>query len=1670
MAGRYSKNFSTYRHKKYHQMTKDGIIYEQDWNTLGERHVIETGKERVYSSSGFLFTDNTIRTIKQRNNTGVWSDAYTLSELSPTINKSVNHIQLSESYDLRDYAYWGSASELIRTSIENIIKSFPARIWSENDTINLYNSLYNEYYTVVSITDNGDHDYTVNYSNGDNDGECEIYFEAINIGEENDDCVIGFSDNTNNKKTTSYLYKLNNPFKINISEDNIIVKKYDNKYRTLSNTWFDYTINGETITSYTTWIRPYEDCVPDNTVIYHTILTYGNNTLNIYGFQLFGNIVWCCDLDNCVIQPKTEIIDNYFNTLDGFERVLLTKRTTPLYSPELLTPYQDEYLFVDYVPETYTWPSTDYCIDINSIGYELYLERLYALGRAFDEYDCDNLWNNMTHESIKNFDWVYNVNESEFDEDELVRGGQRMESVIHFMGLHFDDLKRWVTNIGNKNHISYDNENNIASAELSDKAQLLGWEVYSTKTNNTDNIYLTNNIKWYPKLNPTQVCQNDVDNNFMRKLALNSNAIFTRKGTKEAIEMVMGLFGICNNEEDKEYEFKEFHYLVENPIPYDQIFPFYEIRYDEEYITESELTQYVDKGVTLEEYLLANNGILNVDEAPKYLRCQVGLDENEEPEYNYYDLNTDYTFGEFIKLVNSKKENYGMYLYYNNDMFSGLPFQLEIHNNVDYIVPGFTQEQIYDGDVQFETNGGWGKYIKKNDSTNLDDYTHKNYDYLETLPYIEVVKNCDGLLNINPYHIDEKRIFYVIDISDITKLTETVPTHLSHYFKLNNFYAPNLPSSWQTIPMLDEPEDIYNDICSNSDEYDTITYDDYKEACYHDKLKSYNLANNPHVGYAKYDLGNEYYQYCVNPFKYIIDNVNIINDYNIYTAIKYFQYTISLQEDNTRIVNLTQETNDKPYQYYLPTKKFVFKNNIDNDLYIKYFNEVILKYVLQVIPSTTILVLENCLPKPKNCTVSYYYVDTLNDTVKPKEIITVPINTPLVIEPKDISCYEPIGWKYHNTNEIFTDYNIDEVTEDISVDVIYKSIKRNVNIITIDENSEVLTNNDIKITHESDNCGITGIITIINNSKCYEYNGLFLNGEFITNEFKYEYDVTNYSDIDIIYEARFTKNQLQVTLVKPSNVSTLDMSVYVNNVLVDNDNITNEYNVPINCGDKVRFELKDIDNYILNNWKVINGDDTYVSTDKNYCEINPVYEDYRIEPIYDRIKQYVSLTIEKPDNIDNCEVTVSINSGVSTSYILPQTINNITDEDTVQVRIVNNSITNYVFDNWDYNTDESDINVTTSNNNTIITISNISEYYIIKPIYKRKYKLTIEKPDNIDDCEIKYRQSIGSGVWLVTTLTTNQEIEIFEGQPVEVKVKDITIGDYTYQTWEKYGSNANINGDTITINSMDNDYTIKPIYGRSQYTVTTTIYYPGVDQGYQVGQGLVGGNIDFNNFEKSTNYTTGSNIQIVANDITSTLFEGWFKEVNGGWQFLSVKNPYIINNLQEDIKIGGSFGITDCRTSVIVEKNGTELDKYYENSPTTPVSDKFNFTVGHIKTDTDSIGDVVSYYSEYDELNYNSDPGNRYFIDYREYSQVPLCFKIQSIRPINNINDLPTIVCKYRTSDGGHDAGDFDVTNLFISSWELIPNTNNLYECYLQITMTSISSPSVGIVINFQTN
>lgn len=1641
---RYSKNNSNFIIRKKHQSIEGGTILERDWSTLGERHVIESGKRKVYGDSGFLFTDSTRPGLKKRNRSGEWDAPLTLNDLTDTVNDSVNIIQLPKSNDLRDYAYWGSAKELVRSSIENIVKWFPGRIWAEDTPIYIPNNNGSGMNAIADIIGDGHGNYIIKTVKENeviiDNGDC------ITFGDGPKPCIT-FSCDTDiiEDKSNIGLWLLHNPFQINLINTSLQFTKYDNQLRALAVNWKQYSLNGYDITGYKVWIKPINECDKDYTILYDITITYKKNkeklTGHIYGLKLGKNILWCTTLRKLDIRPKLRIIEDYFKNLQGFDKVLLTRETYPLYTAKLITPVEISYNYYVYVAKSYQWPSTDYCIDVDGIGFELYIDKLYKLSELIDNLWTNNLWGNMTHESIKNFDWTYEREDEENIDN--VEGSNRMEQVLQIMGAHFDDMKRWVDNIKHKNTITYDGNNNLPNAELSDKCNSLGWETYSTKLNPNDNLYLdsgnifTTNIKWFNNLNPNQVNQNYIDNEFMRRLALSAKEIFKTKGTKQGIEMVFGMFGIG----ESDFEIIERYYTIEQLYKKDDIYRFYrknDIVNSE--ITEEEIynTYELQSSNSLQEWLqgkIEENGgnpILG-DELPKHIKF------GTDPDFIHYDLDDTMTVGQFLAYANECKSIVHNY----DDVFSGVPLQIVTIDGIEYITPYFSQDKIYDGDVQFETNGGWGKYIEI--FSELDNVINQNYNYLETLPYIEIVQNCSQLLNVNPYTIGKKTIFYVMNTSDYVEFNENIPDGLSHYFKLINPINPNLKSSWKTIPMVNISKEDYNNLCNSDGAFQGVTYTDYLEAMYHDGLIQDNLANNPHCGYAKYDLGTEYLEYCKQPFKYSIDKY-LIMEYDILEALKLLTFKINTHYGE-KMINLVnnQENN---INYYLPSKMVILKNNINNEYYKEYLNNVILKYVLQVIPSTTILVLENCLKSIEKCNITINYVDSEGNVIYNSEIITKPINSSLTILPKSISCYQAIYWKYNNSTDTYDNFFIDNITEDIEIDIIYESQKHTVNVVVEPQD---LTN-DVSVNITKDDCGNTGIITIENKNECYNYVGLYdKNNKLISSKSTYEYNVTTDSVKDIIYTAKFELSKKTIKINKPKDVKTYTVVYKINNgPTTDFDLKENSKTFELSCGDSFNLWGNDGTEYAFTSWSVIEGDENGYNLNGNHIEIPSIADNYTITP---NVVKKLILTVKKPENINDCIIRARSpqGNGVWAQYTLTQDIDiPIVDGQSVEVKIVNN-IDGYNFSTW-----YSNVDATINNESKSISINSIVTNVIIQPIYTvNTVTITVQKPDNVNDATITYNGQ-------TLSLSTNKSFSATIGSTIVITANQT--GNYECYDWITDGNNTYVEQDNELSFTVNNDCTVKPVYRTLQYTVTTTIYDPGEYRQYEVGQGINGDDIDgYWAHEKSITYPAGSNIQIVGN---SQLFEGWFKEVNGGWQFLTVKNPYIINNLQENIKIGGSFGSADCSTSVIVEKNGTELDMIYENSQTTPISQKFNFTVTHITPD--SMGGVVRYYSDTNELYYMSDPAYRYDIDYREDSQVPLCFKIQSIRPINNINDLPTIVCKYRHSDGGHAPNDFNVTNQVISNWVL--TLNNLYECYLQITMTGISSPSEGIVINFQTN
>lgn len=1023
--GRYSKQYSNYVIRKKHQDIDGGVIIERDWGTLGERHIIERGKRPIYSDTNFLFTDNSRKSIRKRNNTGEWSDVFSLDTLSSSVNDDVNTIRLTDSNDLTDYAYWGSAEELLRSGVENIVKWFPGRVWSDGFGIARVDANGEPHYLqkivgdghcnfIISYIDEDDMDIPcecAKFNCGDDNGSyttpdsgCCVEFADAESYEREDECVEFMSDEDcvvepdSDCDNALHVFTLRNPFQINFYDKNIVLGKDDNQMRFLALSWKQYVINNEVVKSYSICTKPYQECLEDYTVRFDIKLTTDTAAFHIYGLHVNNDILWCTDTPSLVLQPRYFYIEDYFKNLTGIEKVLLPRDTSPLYSARFITPIERVDGDYTYIEKTYIWPSNDYCIDVDTIGFDSYIKGLYSLGRLLDELWCNNLWDKMTHEAVKNYDWTYQREYDDGDDADNIEGGGRMERMIKLCGAHFDEIKRYVDNIGKVYHITRDGTGNAPSAQMSDKADLGGWEVYSTKNSENGNESIDSNSlnaiakkpsrwtdsslnhgKWYTKKNYKTVDENYNDNYFMRNLVLNSAGIFSAKGTVHGIEMVMAMFGI--GEDD--YDIKQVYYVTE-PKRAEDLLYYYVI--NESVDTDAPYGYTVIERASLNEYITDLGGTVTEDEPQNICFESDGV-------YLHYDKRS-MTIANAVEYANMRK---GFDVNYYDNPYSGLPLGEVYLNNDRYIVPMISQGLVYDGDVQFETNGGWGKFIDSN--ITLADASERKYDYLETVSYIDVLQNCSQLREVNMFDVGEKRIYYVMDLSDYASLNPDMPPdgNLSNYFKLVDIYNPQEAASWRCVPMFvvvdgqkytvaeayESDRDAFAVYCDGTSAFQGITYEDYLLADYYDKLQPDSLGNNPHVGNAEYDLGTEYYNYLSLPFYYSLTN-GTITDADARSIAEMLHYSISTV--TYTLARNDEYTDDKvrnmvgvygPREcvtfgcdtengnlYYIPSKILIIKNNISSTqdisgLYKKYLNNVVLKYLLQVIPSTTILLLEN---------------------------------------------------------------------------------------------------------------------------------------------------------------------------------------------------------------------------------------------------------------------------------------------------------------------------------------------------------------------------------------------------------------------------------------------------------------------------------------------------------------------------------------------------------------------------------------------------------------------------------------------------------------------------------------------------------------------------------------
>lgn len=1027
---KYIKYNSNYIKSEKHQTLSDGTnIFERDWVTIGSQLHFGSDKVPYYNNGNFIFTTTTLPFYQKKYKNGTVVGEWDYTNVANS-NGSVNNVDIDEhTEDIRTFAYYGSCFELVRSSIENIINNFPGRITTINDDI-FYKTSVKDYlepnevgeYTnkLIKGLSRVNNEFGFLFlKRGNFQGKTPSFKKLYNAWRDSEISVDGgktFGEINSYEVVTSKLYELKTVGKqskkellttFNVTKEDIdkqtkFVLEYDENNRLF------FEINGEKLGWQTLYFNPitykgieglpnvklkeilcsnggvvkfifidgqtkdvanvgvsnftirvfqevgfvtehynyqyltdeeylndgYKDrgwiqslCEFSDWFIYaeqfnhldsirHKEMISGSDmNYPIYRIKINDTITFECYIRNgeevfytfnteeIIIRPSKEVINSYFQNLRGFEKCLLNRNSKPLYSNRFLTPVgdMDEY---ELQKRTYTWPSNDYCIDVTSTSYIDFINKLTDTAQKFDELFTDNIWRKMTHETIKNYDWN---SSSDFVEDEGKFGANRMHNVVNILGRVFDDIKKSIDKVKYNNRITYNSDRNLPNSLLSDKLDLGGWDVHTTiplfNGKNMSDTKLTQGFldnfvvdgrKWYSSSNLDNIDFAKVDVEFMKRLLLSSKYIFQSKGTIESIEMMMGLFGCDENS----YRIEEEYYIFK-PIDYNS-------RFDD-------------------------------------------MD----------------SIGEAIVRINKNKTEELLY----NDVLSGLPLKMiavqdekddKVITNKNYLIPYYDQSRYYDGGLYFQSKGGWCE---------------------ETISYLRVVQNIGELLQLNAHTVNEGSIYYVNNISDIWNYTNDEYDYFSNFFVLVDENSPNSFYSWEMIDMSGKS---YSDLATD----EKAKYEKYvKNANYLNGIIPNNLGNNPHIGYGKYDNGQEFIEYMKKPFKYSIDKNKLFDDnlsdakeimfeapmrvpctssndkVTIWgyggavdtkeTTVKYNDLTLTHRayKRDKIILKTTQET-------HVNSKVVRLKNFFDNDFYKEYFHNVIVKYLMQIVPSTTIMILE----------------------------------------------------------------------------------------------------------------------------------------------------------------------------------------------------------------------------------------------------------------------------------------------------------------------------------------------------------------------------------------------------------------------------------------------------------------------------------------------------------------------------------------------------------------------------------------------------------------------------------------------------------------------------------------------------------------------------------------
>lgn len=698
----YKKSKSLYSVKKFHTLTSGGTIFENDHITILPNDGLYDMS--LFSDSNFRYRVRSEENDKKRHSKSSWikpegseNEYWTMNNITQKEVSDESKIVLKPNYSsLTEFAYYGSAVELIHATINDIILRFPGGIY-----------FYDEYPLSIWV------------------GDVEYYKVANDF---NIDCY----------KTGYISYEsLKNPLRVLAAS----YKDYVDGENNPLTTGPEVEITGDckgSIIGKTTFAGKTFLIYLDSDGVKHLI--YEKSKHNDYKGKT-------------IIKPNEKIINSFWETLDDFERVLLNRDTTPLYKATFETPYFTETGFY-YTMKSYIWPTIkegEFTPDISSGRFQSYIQSLLSLAQFHDEYDSDNIWRMMTHESIKNLDWTFTDNNGNVYDDQTPLDSGRIKKIINIQGRLYDDLKRNIDSIKSVNNISYNQNGNIPDYFLSDVVENNGWEAKSISNFSgvSDEIKYINEQK-----NKTHTAiiekagktNSYINSSFFRRLALSSKYIQSMKGTRRGLEAIIGMFGYSYKDTPSvPGDFSISEYIVEAVGDYPN------------YCETSRLRAMFD--------YVNNDENLNFMQGYPVAKVELG-DDDKDYLIPWFNRDMKYKYPIYFQSkggwgkVSSKKINKNITLvteiFNDNDLklYSETSPYLRFHNNINDLIE-LPEAEIFNNLICYVEDISQLKTMGYNDGNNNSNYSH--YFILDNIAFstrLGLVDDCCGWRNIRNNEFD----------------------------------------------------------------------------------------------------------------------------------------------------------------------------------------------------------------------------------------------------------------------------------------------------------------------------------------------------------------------------------------------------------------------------------------------------------------------------------------------------------------------------------------------------------------------------------------------------------------------------------------------------------------------------------------------------------------------------------------------------------------------------------------------------------------------------------------------------------------------------------------------------------------------------------------------------